>query len=276
MKNLLNWSIGLLVLILMMSMLRAENYGNNDTKKSDGERSSTAFYKYDADRDGFISREEAAKMKLRGRSFDDVDTDRDGKLSANEFEQYYVVSAGMDKEDKPDRSMRQAIVDAWLTAKVKSALLADEQVKALRINVDTLKGTVTLKGEADSSTQISQAGKVAAEVKGVQSVNNQLMVKLDTQNGTAEHIEDKQNTKLNSTLSNAKQFSNDSAITGKVKAALLADEQVKGSQVSVETDKGIVTLKGMVSSSDQAIKAARIASNIEGVTSVQNDLTVKK
>jgi hyperosmotically inducible protein len=276
MKNLLNWSVGLLVIVLTMNMLRAENYGNSETKKTDGDSASTAFYKYDADRDGFVSREEAAKMKLRGRSFDEVDTDHDGKLSANEFEQYYVVSAGIEKEDKPDRSMRQAIVDAWLTAKVKSALLADEQIKALHINVDTLKGNVTLKGDADSTTQISQAGKVAAEVKGVQSVNNQLTVKPDAKSGSAERKDDKQNTKLGNTVSDAKQFANDSTITAKVKAALLADEQVKGSQVSVETDKGIVTLKGKVGSPDQAIKAARIASNIEGVTSVQNDLTIKK
>ncbi|MEN1973412.1 BON domain-containing protein [Luteimonas sp. MJ204] len=60
----------------------------------------------------------------------------------------------------------------------------------------------------------------------------------------------------------------DTWITTKVKASLLADEDVAGLQVDVETVNGVVTLSGDVDSQVQVDEALRIASGIEGVTDV--------
>lgn len=60
----------------------------------------------------------------------------------------------------------------------------------------------------------------------------------------------------------------DTWITTKVKARLLADDDVAGLQVDVETVNGVVTLTGDVASQAQADEAERIASEIEGVTRV--------
>lgn len=68
----------------------------------------------------------------------------------------------------------------------------------------------------------------------------------------------------------------DSAITGKVKAALLADADVKGTDINVETNKGDVMLSGFVESQAQIDKAAMLAKNIEGVKQVSNKLEIKK
>lgn len=66
----------------------------------------------------------------------------------------------------------------------------------------------------------------------------------------------------------------DSWLTAKTKIALAADSRVKGIQVSVETRKGVVTLRGKVDS-DAALEAAvSIASRIDGVKAVTNDLQV--
>lgn len=66
----------------------------------------------------------------------------------------------------------------------------------------------------------------------------------------------------------------DSWLTAKTKIALAADSRVKGAQVSVETRKGVVTLRGKVDS-DAALEAAvSIASRIDGVKAVTNDLQV--
>ena len=64
--------------------------------------------------------------------------------------------------------------DAAITTKVKSALLADDQVKGTQINVDTSGGTVTLTGTVDSQAQVQRAVEVAKGVSGVQSVKNNL------------------------------------------------------------------------------------------------------
>lgn len=68
----------------------------------------------------------------------------------------------------------------------------------------------------------------------------------------------------------------DSLITTKVKTALLADSAVKGTDISVQTDKGEVLLSGMVASRSQADRAIQIARNIEGVKSVNEKLTVRQ
>ncbi|MGH8795655.1 MAG: BON domain-containing protein [Caldimonas sp.] len=70
-----------------------------------------------------------------------------------------------------------AVSDAALTTKVKSALLADPNVKGLRIDVDTHEGTVTLNGSADSAANMERAATVARSVSGVKSVENRLSVK---------------------------------------------------------------------------------------------------
>ena len=63
----------------------------------------------------------------------------------------------------------------------------------------------------------------------------------------------------------------DTWITTKVKSSLLADSNVKGLDINVETVNGVVTLTGMVDQQSQIGDATRIAQGIEGVTSVVTD-----
>ena len=67
----------------------------------------------------------------------------------------------------------------------------------------------------------------------------------------------------------------DAAITAKVKAAFLADVDVKGLSIDVDTDGGVVALKGTLDRRAQADKAADIARRIDGVKSVDNRIAVK-
>lgn len=67
--------------------------------------------------------------------------------------------------------------DAMITGKVKTALIADPDIKALRIDVDTKNGIVALKGTADSAAHSDKATTVARGIDGVKSVDNQLTVK---------------------------------------------------------------------------------------------------
>ncbi len=71
------------------------------------------------------------------------------------------------------------------------------------------------------------------------------------------------------------QYVDDSAITAKVKAAMLEDPGLKSLQVGVETYKGTVQLSGFVNSPEMRNRAATVASRVNGVKSVKNDLVVK-
>jgi hyperosmotically inducible protein len=68
----------------------------------------------------------------------------------------------------------------------------------------------------------------------------------------------------------------DSVITSKVKGSLLKDEGLKSLKVSVKTNHGVVLLSGFVETEDQIKQAGKIASEIEGVKSVENSLLLKK
>ncbi len=67
--------------------------------------------------------------------------------------------------------------DAGITAKVNAALAADKELSAIRVDVDTRDGVVTLSGPAPSAGAKARAAEVAHQVRGVQSVNNQLTIK---------------------------------------------------------------------------------------------------
>lgn len=75
-----------------------------------------------------------------------------------------------------DLSTRAELNDAAITAKVKTALVSDDLVKARDIDVDTIDGIVTLSGIVASSAEKRQAETVARGCDGVRSVRNQLEV----------------------------------------------------------------------------------------------------
>jgi len=80
---------------------------------------------------------------------------------------------------------------------------------------------------------------------------------------------------VESTAANAGRVVDDSVITGKVKAALVADPAPKAHEISVETFKGVVQLSGFVASPASVTKAAEVARNVGGVKSVKNDIRIK-
>jgi osmotically-inducible protein OsmY len=71
----------------------------------------------------------------------------------------------------------RVIDDSVITAKVKSALIADSTTKAYQIEVETYRGTVQLSGFVDSADSRRRAGEIARGVEGVNSVKNSLEVR---------------------------------------------------------------------------------------------------
>jgi len=99
--------------------------------------------------------------------------------------------------------------------------------------------------------------------------------------GEAQTTGEKTKSKTESMTSKAKDMASeakadvsDSWITSKTKIALFADERVKGRQVHVETDKGMVSLRGKVDTPEAKAAAEDVTKGVEGVKSVRNDLQV--
>ncbi len=70
---------------------------------------------------------------------------------------------------------RGAIDNATITAQVDAGLAKDPDLSALKINVETVNGKVTLNGPAPSTVARDRAEAIAKSVTGVTSVNYQLV-----------------------------------------------------------------------------------------------------
>ncbi len=146
--------------------------------------------------------------------------------------------------------------DSIVTASVKSALLADADIKGFDIKVETRKGEVLLSGFVDKQTQIDLALTVTRGVTGVKSVQNNvgLLSAAPTVGGKVD----------------------DTLVTTKVKTALLADEGIKSLDIAVITRQGEVQLSGFVNNQTQIDRAMEVARSIEGVRAVSNEMSIKK
>jgi BON domain-containing protein len=69
------------------------------------------------------------------------------------------------------------IDDSTITAKIKTELAQDAKVSSTDVHVKTYKGVVDLSGFVNSQSEIAEAGRVAGQVSGVQSVHNNLIIK---------------------------------------------------------------------------------------------------
>ena len=83
--------------------------------------------------------------------------------------------AGAYVEDKTSQTV-QVVDDAAITTALKIKFVADADLKALDISVDTVGGVVTLTGMAPSATAKNRATEIARTVDGVSNVNNNLTV----------------------------------------------------------------------------------------------------
>ena len=70
-------------------------------------------------------------------------------------------------------------------------------------------------------------------------------------------------------------YVDDAAITASVKTRMLDDERVAGTSITVETLNGTVMLSGFAKTQAEKAAAESIASKVDGVKSVKNEITVR-
>jgi len=97
----------------------------------------------------------------------------------------------------------------------------------------------------------------------------------DTMLNKTESTADTAGQKIDSSVKDVGNFMDDSSITAKVKAALVDHDNIKSTDISVKTDKKVVTLSGFVESQAQAEQAVSVAKGVEGVSSVSDKLHVR-
>lgn len=144
--------------------------------------------------------------------------------------------------------------DAALTERVKTALAADSTLAAQDLEVETRDGVVQLSGFVDSEDQRTAALMSARSVKGVQEVRNDLSLR-DESRPASKPVAD-------------------TMIAAKVRDSLHGADLASGSEVNVEVSKGVVQLSGFVSTPQEKARAGDLASTVEGVRDVENQIAL--
>jgi hyperosmotically inducible protein len=143
--------------------------------------------------------------------------------------------------------------DAYITTKVKMALLTDDTVDGLDIDVDTYAGKVTLHGKVDSSAEKTQAEALARKVKGVSEVRNLLTVVPPKAQDDVDVADD--------------------TLAGNVKAVLERDKALSGSEIRVKSvNNGVVVLSGKAKTLSAHRRALQDARAVPGVRQVASEI----
>lgn len=194
-----------------------------------------------------------------------------------------------------------AVTDKTIDDRVEARINADASLKKHSIVVTTDNGVVTLTGVVSTTAESDKAAKLA-HVTGVTRVNNNLVVTKEVK-GTAGHAAEKTKDgvekageKTKDGLEKAGEATKDGAekaydkskevvsktgevitdgwITSRVHQKFIGEDLLKDSDINVDTNEHIVTLRGRVLSAAARARAIEQAKEVEGVRSVVDHLTI--
>src|SRR5277367_6637229 len=148
--------------------------------------------------------------------------------------------------------------DAWITMKVKTALLFHRNVSATGTSVYTDNGVVTLQGVASSIAEKELTTEYAKDIDNVKSVNNEMTIA-------------KTPTSPDATTGDK---IDDASITAEVKSSLMSHSATSALHTGVTTTDGVVTLTGVAKNDAEKSLVTKLTTDINGVTSVINNMTV--
>lgn len=148
--------------------------------------------------------------------------------------------------------------DGWMALKIRGRLLVKANVSASTTTVAVKEGVVTLGGTADNMAQKELTAIYAKDIDGVKSVNNDIVIVAPA--GSKETIGEKMD---------------DASITTQVKFALLSHKSTSALKTKVTTNEGVIVITGEAASDAEKSLVTKLAKDVRGVRTVNNEMTVK-
>jgi osmotically-inducible protein OsmY len=142
--------------------------------------------------------------------------------------------------------------------KVKTALLFHRNVSGIGTDVNVKDGVVILTGEASSLAQKELTTEYAKDIDNVKTVVNDMTI-AKTPAAPVAITSDK---------------IDDASITAEVKSALLSHHSTSAIHTGVSTTDGVVTMTGIAKNDAEKSLVTKLAADINGVTSVINNMTI--
>jgi osmotically-inducible protein OsmY len=143
------------------------------------------------------------------------------------------------------RTNGQRVQDSELQRAIDAALIYDGRISGFSTKATVTDGKVVLRGVVPTLDAKFAAAEVAREIDSVRRVKNLLKVRGKTQPSDTELVQ-------------------------KIREAISRDPHLQRREIGVSVANGAVYLSGVVATSFERERAAKIASQIEGVIAVEN------
>ncbi len=179
------------------------------------------------------------------------------------------VPAGAQTNAQPKNApavAAQAQTDDAIEDRIEYRLETSATTRKYDVRVKVRNGVATLEGDVATAAQKAEAEKLA-KVDGVTRVENKIDVDPDEDKSVADRIK--------AGLSKTGETITDAWITTKVKWFYLGEDELKGSDINVDTNNKVVTLKGTVKTQAGKLKANQLAKDTDGVSKVVDQLVIK-
>ncbi len=154
-----------------------------------------------------------------------------------------------------ERTLGCYVDDAVVTAKIRKSFIDDPILSVFDIKVMVHKCRVVLAGVLKTGYESKRATLLARRVPGVHEVKTYFLLRSEQGNS-------------------ANEFVDDCLITGRVKAGLIGDPDLRAFQIDVYSICGHVVLAGVVNSQERARRVIEYARGVSGVRKVQSFITV--
>lgn len=163
------------------------------------------------------------------------------------------------------RDTKSAFSEGVLEGKLAMAISLNKYLKPFKIDSDVQGNNAILEGQVSSEVEKELAGSIASGIDGIESVDNRLSVDATL---AGSHYQQ------NAEKRDFSQFFSDASTTASIKTELLANDDIKGLKINVDTYNGRVTLNGEVQTEAQKSLAESIARKRDDVTEVVNRIRV--
>jgi osmotically-inducible protein OsmY len=152
--------------------------------------------------------------------------------------------------------------DVWIDTRLETAYMFNRRLNGADIQTDVHDGAVRLSGTVQTDIDKALAGEIASSLGPVRSVDNELVVEPSARRPYTRHDD------------SFRQKVEDATMTALVKTRLIANSQLEGLDIDVDTNNEVVTLNGEVASTAERQLAELIAENTPDVKAVNNHLDV--
>ena len=166
----------------------------------------------------------------------------------------------------PDQTTATPQTPEVLKDRIEYRLETSSVTRKYDIKVAVAGTAATLTGKVATDAQKAEAGKLA-NVTGVTKVDNNITID--------KTVDDTLTERTKAGLRKTGEAITDAWITTKVKWFYMGDDVLKGSNINVDTNNKVVTLKGTVPNQAARTHALNVAKMTEGVTRVVDALTIK-